>query len=194
MTIAEQLKNGRAEKRLSQAEAADLAGISRRTLSYYESGERTPNAETLLKLCELYSISAETVIAADMGMPDEAKETNTALQDKIDEYLTYERNKKKALGRGALVFFAVISAAVLVTVLVLCILRFRLEIVYGYTFSEATAALWTGLFQALIEFVNDETVQSTPIVSIVIVSAILLGWGVYFLIYFLRRKKKGGSL
>ena len=45
MTIGEQLKKKRIELQMSQEVAADKAGISRRTLAYYESGERTPNAE-----------------------------------------------------------------------------------------------------------------------------------------------------
>ena len=191
MTIAEQLKNGRTEKRLSQAEVADMVGISRRTLSYYESGERTPNAEILSKLCNLYSIPLESVISSDMGMPESAEEANAGagLQAKIDEYLAYERNKKRAFRKGILIFFAVLSAVVLLALLVLCILRFRLSAIYGYTFSEATAALWTGLFQALIEFVNDETVQNVPVASIVVASVILLAWGVYFLVRYIKRRR-----
>lgn len=191
MTIAEQLKNGRTEKRLSQAEVADMVGISRRTLSYYESGERTPNAETLSKLCDLYSIPLETVISSDMGISEssEKPDKDESLQTKIDEYLAFERQKKQAIRKGALIFFAIASAVVLLALLVLCILRFRLAAIYGYTFSEATAALWTGLFQALIEFVNNETVQDVPVASIVVASVILLSWGVYFLIRYIKRKK-----
>lgn len=168
-----------------------MAGISRRTLSYYESGERTPSAETLLKLCELYSISVEKMISSDMGISEEAEEPKreSGLQEKIDEYLEYERTKKKTVYKCVLIFLAALSVAVLLFLAVMCILRFHLSSVYGYTFSEATAVLWTGLFETLIEFVNNESVQRVPVVSIVVASVIVLAWGAFFLIRYIRRKK-----
>ena len=57
---------------------------------------------------------------------------------------------------------------------VLIILKSFLMNLYNYSFSEASAQMWTSLFNALITFVNDPDVS--------ILSFIVLGWGIYFII------------
>lgn len=187
MTIQKQLKDGRIQKGLSQEEAADQVGISRRTLAYYENGERTPNADILLKLCELYSIRVDTLITESMETP---KAQDDGLKETIEQYLAFQETRKNAFKKGAFVALASVSILILVVLALLCVLRFRLMAIYGYNFGEATAALWTGLFSTLIDFVNNEVVQTVPVLSILIASSILFSWAVYFLIKFLLKRKK----
>lgn len=186
MTIAEQLKAGRTNAGLSQEEVAEKVGISRRTVAYYENGERTPNADILLKLCEVYSIRIDSLITSGMG---EEKGKEDDLKASIDEYLRFQRSREQAFKKGIFIALACVSAIILFVLLLACILRFYLAAVYGYEFSQATAALWTGFFNVLIEFVNNETTQNVPVFSILIASCILLGWGIYFLIRLIKKRK-----
>ena len=186
MTIAQQLKSGRLNTGLSQEEVAQKVGISRRTLAYYENGERTPNADILLKLCEVYSIRIDSLIASDMK---EEHDKEDDLKASIDEYLRFQRSREQAFRKGIFITLACVSGFVLALLLLACLLRFYLAAKYGYEFSQATAALWTGFFNVLIEFVNNETTQNVPVFSIVVASCIVLGWGGYFLVRFLKKRK-----
>ena len=174
MTIAEQLKKKRKELGLSQEYVADKVGLSRRALAYYEAGERIPNAEVLFLLCDFYAID---IIGNTESVVD-SKEIIT----KIDEYLRVEKAKKESFKKGVFNVALILSIIITIFSLVLVALKFVLMSKYGFSFSDATAEMWTALFEALIKFVNDPAVKFLPILSIVIVSLIIIGWAIYFLI------------
>ena len=186
MTIGEQLKKKRIELQMSQEVAADKAGISRRTLAYYESGERTPNAENLLILCNLYGLNINELIVRDINENENKEEVpannNVDALAKIDRYLQYERDKKEAIRKTAFMIAIIASIFAAFICAVLIVLKFVLMNVYNYSFSEASAQMWTSLFNALITFVNDPDVKGFPIVSVSILCFIVLGWGIYFVI------------
>lgn len=187
MTIGEQLKKKRIELQMSQEVAADKAGISRRTLAYYESGERTPNAENLLILCNLYGLNINELIVRDINENENKEDApvNANKDDtlaKIDRYLQYERDKKETIRKTAFMIAIIVSIFAAFICVVLIILKFVLMNLYNYSFSEASAQMWTSLFNALITFVNDPDVKGFPIVSVSILCFIVLGWGIYFVI------------
>lgn len=187
MTIGEQLKKKRIELQMSQEVAADKAGISRRTLAYYESGERTPNAENLLILCNLYGLNINELIVRDINENENKDDVpvNANKDDalaKIDRYLQYERDKKETIRKTAFMIAIIVSIFAAFICAVLIILKFVLMNLYNYSFSEASAQMWTSLFNALITFVNDPDVKGFPIVSVSILCFIVLGWGIYFII------------
>lgn len=172
---------------MSQEVAADKAGISRRTLAYYESGERTPNAENLLILCNLYGLNINELIVRDINENENKEDApvNANKDDtlaKIDRYLQYERDKKETIRKTAFMIAIIVSIFAAFICVVLIILKFVLMNLYNYSFSEASAQMWTSLFNALITFVNDPDVKGFPIVSVSILCFIVLGWGIYFVI------------
>lgn len=59
----------------NQEDCAKALGISRGTLSYYESGERKPDADIIYKMCEVFGVTADYLI----GMSD-VKSNDTELQ------------------------------------------------------------------------------------------------------------------
>lgn len=190
MTIAEQLKKKRKELDLSQESVADKVGISRRTLAYYESGERIPNAENLILLCNFYSLDINKLISQDINIAENINSNDNNSNEiiaKIDEYLNLEKAKKESFNKGMFYFALIISIVITVIVLALAILRFVLMSKYDFSFSEATAKMWTSLFETLIKFVNDPTVKFLPVLSIIIISIILICWIIYFLIKFIKK-------
>lgn len=190
MTIAEQLKKKRKELDLSQEFVADKVGISRRTLAYYESGERIPNAENLILLCNFYSLDINKLISQDINIAENNNSNDNERNDiiaKIDEYLNLEKAKKESFNKGMFYFALILSVVITIIVLALAILRFVLMSKYDFSFSEATAKMWTSLFETLIKFVNDPTVKFLPVLSIIIISIILICWIIYFLIKFIKK-------
>lgn len=192
MTIAEQLKKKRKELDLSQEFVADKVGISRRTLAYYESGERIPNAENLILLCNFYSLDINKLISQDINIAENIKSNDNdnnsnEIIAKIDEYLNLEKAKKESFNKGIFYFALILSIVITIIVLALAILRFVLMSKYDFSFSEATAKMWTSLFETLIKFVNDPTVKFLPVLSIIIISIILICWIIYFLIKLIKK-------
>lgn len=190
MTIAEQLKKKRKELDLSQEFVADKVGISRRTLAYYESGERIPNAENLILLCNFYSLDINKLISQDINIAENNNSNDNDRNEiiaKIDEYLNLEKAKKESFNKGIFYFALILSVVITIIVLALAILRFVLMSKYDFSFSEATAKMWTSLFETLIKFVNDPTVKFLPVLSIIIISIILICWIIYFLIKFIKK-------
>ncbi len=51
LILKNRLKEARAEKKLSQAELAELVGVSRNTISSIETGQFSPTAKLALILC-----------------------------------------------------------------------------------------------------------------------------------------------
>ncbi len=192
MTIAEQLKKKRKELDLSQEFVADKVGISRRTLAYYESGERIPNAENLILLCNFYSLDINKLISQDINIAENIKSNDNdnnsnEIIAKIDEYLNLEKAKKESFNKGMFYFALILSIVITIIVLALAILRFVLMSKYDFSFSEATAKMWTSLFETLIKFVNDPTVKFLPVLSIIIISIILICWIIYFIIKLIKK-------
>lgn len=191
MTIGEQLKKKRIELQMSQEVAADKAGVSRRTLAYYESGERTPNAENLLILCNLYGLNINELIVRDINDNEQKEDVTVSTNDdalaKIDRYLQYERDKKETIRKTAFMVALIASIFAAFICIILIVLKFVLMNLYNYSFSEASAQMWTSLFNALITFVNDPDVKGFPIVSVSILCFIVIGWGIYFIV---KRVKK----
>ena len=51
LSLKNRLKEARAEKKLSQAQLAELVGVSRNTISSIETGQFNPTAKLALVLC-----------------------------------------------------------------------------------------------------------------------------------------------
>ena len=60
--LPERLKELRKKNRFSQKELSTLLGLSPSIVSGYETGERTPSTEALLKLTSLYHCSADFLL------------------------------------------------------------------------------------------------------------------------------------
>lgn len=60
--FSENFKLLRKSKSYSQAELAELLGISKSSVNMYERGEREPNSEMLIKIADLFEVSIDFLI------------------------------------------------------------------------------------------------------------------------------------
>lgn len=58
----ERLANLREKANLTRQQLADILGISRASLEYYEKGKRTPDIDVLYKLSEYFNVTADYLI------------------------------------------------------------------------------------------------------------------------------------
>ena len=67
--IGKKLKTLRELNNLTQEELARKTGYARATLSHYELGNRLPDIETLIDICNVYNITLETFFKEDVETP-----------------------------------------------------------------------------------------------------------------------------
>ena len=75
MTTGERLKELREARKMSQEEIADILGVKRQIISYYETDTRRPNVNDLIKLAQTF----ETTVDYLLGLSD-VKTTETNLK------------------------------------------------------------------------------------------------------------------
>ncbi|NLL92294.1 MAG: helix-turn-helix domain-containing protein [Ruminococcaceae bacterium] len=109
------LKDIREKRRITQTELADYLGVKRNTISRYETGDREPNNETLVRIAEYFDVSVDYLLGkTDITAPPSAniddillhalfdgdKEVTEEMMDEVKNFAQYvkEREKKKKYG------------------------------------------------------------------------------------------------
>ena len=82
MSIGQNLKNLRKEKKLSQKELAELANITERTIYNYEKEKQVPKPRIINKLAMALNVTADTLVN---GTPLNIQKTS-------QEYIYYEKD------------------------------------------------------------------------------------------------------
>ena len=62
MTLAEKILHLRTQLGLSQLELAEKLGVSRQSVSKWETGQSVPDLEKLIKLADLFGISVDELV------------------------------------------------------------------------------------------------------------------------------------
>lgn len=90
------IKELRREKGWMQSDLAKKLQTSRGTIGHYETGERVPDVETILKLCDIFDVTADYLLGRSEVRsfalsPEEAEllEGYRALSDSGKEYLRH---------------------------------------------------------------------------------------------------------
>ena len=60
--FADRLKEARKAKKYSQAEISRMLGVTQQAVGKWERGEATPNPETIARLAEIFSVTADELI------------------------------------------------------------------------------------------------------------------------------------
>lgn len=61
-TFGKKLKELRIERKLSQRQLGDILGFSNQTISFWESGSREPDLDTLLKIASYFNVQYEELL------------------------------------------------------------------------------------------------------------------------------------
>ncbi|MBR5742464.1 MAG: helix-turn-helix transcriptional regulator, partial [Clostridia bacterium] len=68
MEIGEKLKESRTKAGITQEECAEKLGVSRQTVSNWETGRSYPDVRSCLSLGDLYQISLDELLREDTSM------------------------------------------------------------------------------------------------------------------------------
>ncbi|MCI9456435.1 MAG: helix-turn-helix transcriptional regulator [Oscillospiraceae bacterium] len=87
MSLGNNLFQARKKRGLSQEEVAEKLGVSRQTISKWETDETLPDIQQSKQLALLYRLSLDELIDFDMDVAEvhqAIERTSTALEEKID--------------------------------------------------------------------------------------------------------------
>ena len=101
MDISERLQELRKKEGYSQEQVAEMLGLSRQAISNWESGQGKPEIDNIIKLTEIYHVSADYILLGTekVAVP-------------VPEKKELSHEYKKAIG-----IIAIIAATAIVTVL-----------------------------------------------------------------------------
>jgi Predicted transcriptional regulators len=81
----ERLKKLRKERNLSQDEVGQPLNISGRTVGNYESGEREPSLDTLIKIADFYGVSLDYLLGRSNSRGLESVNKEVAILEKLPD-------------------------------------------------------------------------------------------------------------
>lgn len=137
MRLSEKIMDLRKKSGWSQEKLADRLGISRQSVSKWETGESIPDIDKIIRMSELWNVSTdyllkEEEVLEESGIPESAEKQNseTYQEDSQDfEQHTYEEQKsskrRRKVSREEVTDFLTLSreaAPRIATGVLLCIL------------------------------------------------------------------------
>jgi len=87
VTLGERIKNQRTRAGLSQERVAELVGVSRQSVTKWESGQSAPSTENLFRLAEIFGTTVDMLL----DIPDEknAQSTDQAQIKELTSQIQY---------------------------------------------------------------------------------------------------------
>lgn len=188
MTTGEKLQNLRKENNYTQEELADILGVSRQSVSKWESDVAFPETDKLITLAKLYHCTVDYLLNTDNN--DITSETNS-----FSEKTGVETTNKKRIP----FIIACISVHILVLILFFCpwykvmlgrfgfynvnyfeIVFFMTEITYQplpniFALISFLAIVTTLILLVVLIFVNNKAINTTIRIMNIIIPFIILG-------------------
>lgn len=140
LQLSERVKQALSEMDGTQEQIADAMGVSKRIISYWVSGERTPGLDKLELLAELSHRPLSWFFESDTGLSGAGmlariQESADALQDRIDQF-EFEAVWYRAFALSALREMSVVKLA---------------RVVKGHSFKEAWTSVKRGRASEYLE-------------------------------------------
>ena len=113
--LSDNIKNYRKENNLSQDELAEKLGVSRQSISLWETGQTQPTLENIMALAKIFNVSSDVLLGNIVGTDgSDGAESDGVAEAELEKLP--ENNKKKMR-----IIIAAASSAVVVAVALLLI-------------------------------------------------------------------------
>ena len=89
MNLSDNLKKIRKDNNLSQEQLAEKLGVSRQSVSKWESGVAYPEMDKVLQLCKMFNLNIDELLNQDIKEVRETKEVKTKRNKYLDDFLNF---------------------------------------------------------------------------------------------------------
>ncbi|MGM9849361.1 MAG: helix-turn-helix domain-containing protein [Bacilli bacterium] len=89
MKFSDNLKKLRKDMNLSQEDLADKLGVSRQSISKWESGVVYPEMDKMVQLCKIFNLSMDDLLNNDVVEVKNTKEAKSSINKFIDSFFKY---------------------------------------------------------------------------------------------------------
>ncbi len=89
MNLSENLKRIRKDNNLSQEQLADKLGVSRQSVSKWESGLAYPEMDKVLQICKMFNLNIDELLNQNIKEVNEAKQSKNNINKIVDDFLDY---------------------------------------------------------------------------------------------------------
>ena len=79
MKFSDNLKKLRKDMNLSQEDLADKLGVSRQSISKWESGVVYPEMDKMVQLCKLFNVSMDDLLNSDVSEVNNTKQAKNSI-------------------------------------------------------------------------------------------------------------------
>lgn len=89
MNLADNLKKIRKDNNLSQEQLAEKLGVSRQSVSKWESNQAYPEMDKVLQICNLFNLNIDELLNQDIKEVNDAKQSKININKYIEDFLDY---------------------------------------------------------------------------------------------------------
>ena len=89
MNLSHNLKKIRKEHNLSQEQLAEKLGVSRQSVSKWESNQAYPEMDKVLQLCKMFNLNIDDLLNQDINEVNNSKKAKNNINKFIDDFLNY---------------------------------------------------------------------------------------------------------
>ena len=89
MNLSDNLKRIRKENNLSQEQLADKLGVSRQSVSKWESGIAYPEMDKVLQICKMFNLNIDELLNQDLKQVEENKQSKSNINKFVEDFLDY---------------------------------------------------------------------------------------------------------
>ena len=89
MNLAENLKKIRKENNLSQEQLAEQLGVSRQSVSKWESGQAYPEMDKVLQMAKMFNLNIDDLLNQDIKEVNNEKQSKLVINKYIEDFLLF---------------------------------------------------------------------------------------------------------
>lgn len=89
MNLKDNLKRLRKENNLSQEDLAEKLGVSRQSVSKWESGQAYPEMDKVLQICQMFNLNIDELLNQNIKEVNNAKQSKINVNKYLDDFLDY---------------------------------------------------------------------------------------------------------
>ena len=89
MNLSDNLKRIRKENNLSQEDLAEKLGVSRQSVSKWESGAAYPEMDKVIQLCKMFDLNIDELLNKNVNEVKDNKQSKININKYIDDFLSF---------------------------------------------------------------------------------------------------------